>query len=81
MTERDEGLRSREHNLEEIASLGLPYLLNTFPGTVSSVRVIADFETVEGKDVRVAGRVMRVRLMGKAAFAHIRTVMDNSSST
>jgi lysyl-tRNA synthetase class 2 len=65
-------LRSaRERKLEELASLGLPYLPNTYGPTRSAEEVKRAYEALEGASVRVAGRLMSVRLMGKAAFAHI----------
>src|SRR5579875_2417795 len=39
--------------------------------TRPSAEVKADFEALEDSTVRVAGRLMTVRLMGKAAFAHL----------
>lgn len=71
MTEQDEQRTSREHKLEQLAGLGLPYLPNTFPDARSSESVHSQYGALEGTRVRVAGRLMRVRLMGKAAFAHI----------
>lgn len=38
---------------------------------MASAQIHRDFEAVEGTSVRVAGRLMTERLMGKAAFAHI----------
>src|SRR5450756_1450182 len=33
--------------------------------------VLAGFDTLEGTDVRVAGRLLTARVMGKASFAHM----------
>lgn len=71
MTERDDLRESREQKLEQLAALGLPLLPTRYEPTRPSQEVVADYEPLEGSRVRVAGRVMRVRLMGKAAFAHI----------
>lgn len=71
MAERDELREPREQKLKELASLGLPYLPNRFELTRSSDAVKQEFAALEGSRVRVAGRLMRVRLMGKASFAHI----------
>ena len=71
MAERDDLRSARERKLEELASLHLPYLPNTYGPTRSAEDVKQAYETLEGASVRVAGRLMSVRLMGKAAFAHI----------
>jgi lysyl-tRNA synthetase class 2 len=71
VAERDDLRQSRERNLEELAALGLPYLPNRYPVTRTSAEIKRDYKALEGSCVRVAGRLMRVRLMGKAAFAHL----------
>lgn len=70
MTERDPR-RSREQKLKDLARLGLPALPNTFADAMPSSRVLRDYDQLEGTAVRVAGRIMTERVMGKAAFAHI----------
>jgi lysyl-tRNA synthetase class 2 len=42
-----------------------------FEQTHHSQRIKDDFEKLEGKSVAVSGRIMSVRLMGKAAFFHL----------
>jgi lysyl-tRNA synthetase class 2 len=71
MVEHEDSRALREHKLQQLAALGLPYLPNRYPSTRPSAEVVRDFEALDGSRVRVAGRLMRVRLMGKAAFAHI----------
>ncbi|HZU14648.1 MAG TPA: lysine--tRNA ligase [Chloroflexota bacterium] len=71
MTERDELRESREQKLEQLLALGLPALPNRFGPTRHSAEIKDQYEALEGSVVRVAGRVMARRLMGKAAFAHI----------
>lgn len=72
MTDQESGLRrQREKNLEDLAALGLPYFPKRFSDTCLSEVVKRDHEKLSGATIRVAGRLMRVRLMGKAAFAHI----------
>jgi lysyl-tRNA synthetase class 2 len=62
----------REHNLRELTALGLPLLPTRFGPICSSAEIKQRFEELEGSRVRVAGRLMRVRNMGKAAFAHLK---------
>jgi len=57
--------------LEELAGLGLPYLETRFGPTRTAESTRERFDTLEGASVRVAGRLMRVRAMGKASFAHV----------
>lgn len=71
MVERDDLRQLRERKLEELASLGLPYLPNRYGPTRMSADIKGDYQALEGSCVCVAGRLMRVRLMGKASFAHI----------
>jgi lysyl-tRNA synthetase class 2 len=71
VTERDDLREPREHKLEQLRSLGLPLLPTRFGATRPSSDIRADFSALEGSRVRVAGRLLRVRLMGKAAFAHL----------
>lgn len=61
----------RRQKLAELSSLGLPYLPTTYPASRQSEAIKRDFEALEGSSVRVAGRLMTVRLMGKASFAHV----------
>jgi lysyl-tRNA synthetase class 2 len=64
-------LRRREEKLEELERLGLPYLSNRYGPIRHAEEIKREFEALEGSRVRVAGRLMRVRQMGKASFAHI----------
>lgn len=71
MVEHEDSRALREQKLQQLVALGLPCLPNRYPSTRPSAEVVRDFEALDGSRVRVAGRLMRVRLMGKAAFAHI----------
>lgn len=71
MTEGGDTPQLRRQKLEELTSLGLPLLPNRFGPVRSSRDVREHFDALEGETVRVAGRLLRVRLMGKASFAHI----------
>lgn len=63
----------REIRLEKLArlrELGCdPYAVERFPYSKSAKQLIDDYQ--EGEDVRIAGRLVSMRLMGKAAFAHV----------
>ncbi len=48
-----------------------PYNITRFEKTHSSSQIIENFDTMEGKPVSVAGRLMSKRVMGKASFSHI----------
>ena len=63
----------REIRLEKLArlrELGCdPYAVERFPYSKSAKQLIDDYQ--EGEEVRIAGRLVSMRLMGKAAFAHV----------
>ena len=48
-----------------------PFLQTRFDKTHSSADVLSAFDTLEGQRVRVAGRIVSKRVMGKASFSHI----------
>lgn len=49
-----------------------PYVITTYDVTNHAADVVNDFEEYEGKTVRLAGRVMARREMGKASFWDLR---------
>lgn len=68
----NEILQVRRDKLNKLIADGLnPYEETKFDKTHTSVNVLNNFETLEGKSVVVAGRIISRRLMGKAAFCHI----------
>jgi len=71
VTERVDSRQSREQKLQDLAELGLPLLPDRYGPTRPSIEVKADYAALEGSTVSVAGRLMTIRLMGKAAFAHL----------
>ena len=71
MTEREDPRQLRERKLRDLAALGLPCLPNRYGPTRQASDIHEAYEALERTRVRVAGRLLRVRLMGKAAFAHI----------
>ena len=48
-----------------------PYVTTKYDVTAHSEQVRSNFEEYEGKTVRIAGRLMSRRIMGKASFSHI----------
>ncbi len=63
--------KRRFEELEEIKKMGINPFAYSFDVDHKSNDVKENFETLEGKDVKIAGRIMAIRRMGKASFAHI----------
>lgn len=64
-------IKRRIEELEELKKRGInPYPYN-YEISHHSKDVINNFNELEGKDVSLAGRIMAIRRMGKASFAHI----------
>ncbi|RIA10596.1 lysyl-tRNA synthetase class II [Flavobacteriaceae bacterium MAR_2010_72] len=60
----------RREKLNKLREMGInPYPANLYPVTHTSKQVKATFE--EGKTVNVAGRLMSIRVQGKASFAQL----------
>ena len=65
-------IRIRREKLSGLRQAGQdPYNITRFEKTHSSSQIIENFDTMEGKPVSVAGRLMSKRVMGKASFSHI----------
>ncbi len=63
--------KRRFEELEEIKKMGINPFAYSFDVDNKSVDIKENFEQLEGKDVKIAGRIMAIRRMGKASFAHI----------
>jgi lysyl-tRNA synthetase, class II len=68
----------RREKLKQIEALGQPTYRSRYEFTHTLPQILADYsaktaEELEGSrvNVRVAGRIMAIRLMGKAGFAHL----------
>ena len=48
-----------------------PYQVTKYEANVHSKQVLEHFETMEGSEVSLAGRLMSKRVMGKASFCHV----------
>lgn len=61
----------RQEKLKKLEEMGISPFPYTFARTHSSAEVKIDFSKLENRIVRVSGRIMSNRLMGKAGFFHI----------
>ncbi len=71
MEDYNELIRIRRAKLDTLREMGVnpyPYL---FERTNFTNEILADFNKYENKQVSLAGRIMSIRLMGKASFFHI----------
>lgn len=61
--------------LEKLAALTAaganPYEVTRFDKTADAAQIVADAAAMTDKPVRIAGRIVSRRIMGKASFAHI----------
>lgn len=64
-------LAQRKEKIAKIRELGFEPYPYAYALTHKSKAVTENFAEQEGKEVSVAGRLMTIRRMGKAAFAHI----------
>ena len=65
-----EGIR-RDKLKRLVDSGNSPYAITRFDVTHRSDEIIRDFDALEGQTVRIAGRMVSKRVMGKASFAHL----------
>lgn len=68
----NELMQSRRDKLAAIAAKGIEPFGRHYEATHHAQDVLNDFAMLEGKTVRVAGRIMAIRGHGKAGFANIR---------
>ena len=62
----------RRDKLKRLVESGKnPYAITHFDVTHESAEILNQFDTLEGVTVRVAGRMLSKRVMGKASFAHL----------
>ncbi len=67
----DEILRQRKQKLTQLREMGVEPYPYSFNVTQSSAGITGNFEALEEQSVSIAGRMMAVRIMGKASFAHL----------
>ena len=62
----------RRQKLQKLIDAGEnPYEITRFDVTHRSAEILNGFETLEGSEVSIAGRMTSRRVMGKASFAHL----------
>ncbi|MTI58237.1 lysine--tRNA ligase [Geosporobacter ferrireducens] len=67
-----EVLRVRREKLKKLVEMGRdPFKVEKYKATAFSGEIKENFDTMEGKPVSIAGRIMAKRTMGKAAFLDI----------
>lgn len=65
-------IKVREEKLENLRAEGIdPFKITKFNKTHTSKQIVNEYDSLEGKDVTIAGRIMSKRIMGKASFCHI----------
>ena len=64
-------IKRRYEELEELKKKGFEPFAYSFDTDTYSTDIKNDFQNYENKDVKIAGRLMALRRMGKASFAHI----------
>jgi len=64
-------IKRRYEELEELKKKGIETFAYSFDTDSYSDDIKNDFQSYENKDVKLAGRLMALRRMGKASFAHI----------
>lgn len=64
-------VQRRHEELKELVAKGILPFAYEYEVNNYSLTIKNDFEKYESKDVRIAGRIMAIRRMGKASFAHL----------
>ena len=68
----NELLQIRRDKLTELQEAGKnPFVITKYDVTHHSLEIKENFESLEGKEVCIAGRMMSKRIMGKASFCNI----------
>lgn len=71
-------LRIRREKLSDLQNAGKdPFVITKYDVTHHSTEIKSAFETLDGQEVSVAGRMMSKRVMGKASFCNIRDLKGN----
>ncbi len=74
-------LKVRREKLAELQKNGKnPFEIMKYDVTAHSMEIKDHFETMEGKEVTIAGRMMFKRVMGKASFCNIQDLQGNIQS-
>ena len=77
----NEQKRIRREKLNELCAKGRdPYVITKYDRTHHSSDIKSDFESLEGKEVSIAGRLMSKRIMGKASFCNLQDLKGTIQS-
>ena len=75
MTEKNKSINQiidfRKEKLNKLKELGINPYPHKFSPTHKSIEILDGFNNLENKIVCIAGRIMALRKMGKAAFIHV----------
>ncbi len=66
-----EPVRVRRRKMEDLAARGIDPFGARFERTSHARRIVEDFERLDGRAVKIAGRLMAMRSHGKATFADL----------
>ncbi|MBN1479812.1 lysine--tRNA ligase [candidate division KSB1 bacterium] len=66
-----EVMKVRREKLAQIQTAGVNPFTYSYKRSNTASHILADFDNFENKIVSLAGRIMAIRRMGKASFAHI----------
>ena len=74
-------LKVRREKLANLQAEGKdPFVITKYDVTHHSMEIKDNYDTLEGKEVSVAGRMMFKRVMGKASFCNIQDLQGNIQS-
>ena len=74
-------MKVRREKLKELQEAGKdPFEITKYDRTHTSQDVKNNYDELEGKDVKIAGRIMAKRIMGKASFCHIQDMQGKIQS-
>ena len=77
----NELLRVRREKLAQLQADGKdPFQITKYDVTHHSTEIKDSFDALEGKSVRIAGRIMAKRVMGKASFCNVQDLKGNIQS-
>ncbi len=71
LQELSEVMKVRREKLAQIQQTGTDPFTYKFERSHNAIDILNDYETFENKSVSLAGRIMALRRMGKASFAHV----------
>ena len=74
-------LKVRREKLSDLQERGMdPFRITKYEVSHHSQEIKDEFESLEGKSVTIAGRMMSKRVMGKASFCNVQDLKGNIQS-